>query len=244
MTHDPAALFRRHGLDPSGLRPASAGYVNRVWLADSAVLRVGPADHGRESHVALGALAAGVRTARPLAWGEGYSLWERLPGEHADLFTLSTAVWDEVLDDLERLHAHPPEPRVARTSNLWTGEPGTVGETAAEWSPAEERRLLDLLSTPYPLSAPVFVHADVYSHNVLVHQGRYSGLIDWGNAGWATLEHEVATMDDPGPALARWGERLAPGLLWRLRLNLLLKVARDGRIGFGRVRQVLDLLTR
>ncbi|MBB6015796.1 phosphotransferase [Deinococcus radiopugnans] len=114
----------------------------------------------------------------------------------------------------------------------------------ADWTPAERAALLRALSTPYPLTAPVFVHGDVYRHNLLADAaGRYAGVLDWGNAGWATLEHECAVLDDLEPALVRWGGRLDTGLLWRLRLELLLKVCGAGRISPNAVRKVLQHCT-
>ncbi|CAM3675507.1 phosphotransferase [Deinococcus frigens] len=239
MTTDPATYFTRHGLSMAGLRRADTGFSNEVWLADTAVLRLGPGtDHAREAAVALGAHAAGVHTARPLFWGPGYSLWERLPGGMPTPAQLTPRFWKAVLDDLERLHAAPPEMDSPRPSAWWVGEPGLAD--GAGWTPDERAALRRLLTTPYPLTAPVFVHGDAYRHNLLADaRGNYAGLLDWGNAGWATLEHECAVLDNLQSALDRWGERLDRGLLWRLRLELLLKVAGAGRISPDAVRAVL-----
>lgn len=191
--------------------------------------------------MAQGAVAAGVRTARTLFWDAGYSLWERLPGEMPTPAQLNPAFWNAVLADLERLHAAPPEPLLSRPSEWWVGDPGLIEAGGADWLPAERAALRRVLSTPYPLTVPVFVHGDVYRHNLLAARpGHYAGLLDWGNAGWATLEHECAVMDDVEPALARWGRRLDMGLLWRLRLELLLKVWGAGRVSSGAVRGALD----
>lgn len=241
MPRSPAALLTRHGLSAAGLEALAGGYVNRVWATPEVVLRVSPhTRHAREAQIACGALAAGVRTARPLFWGRSYSVWERLPG--AAPAELTPALWAELLTDLERLHAHPPRPRPARMPIHWQGEPERVAASQEEagWTAGERARLTALLSIPYPLGAPVFVHADAYRANVLVDAGgRYAGLIDWGNAGWATLEREVCALEETEPALARWGERLDRALLARLRLELLLKVAQAGRLPFGAVREAL-----
>ena len=240
MTADPAAHFLRHGLSVAGLHRATAGFSNEVWLTRTAVLRLGPAsDHAREVAVAQGALAAGVRTARPLFWDADSSLWERLPGGMPTPAQLTPAFWNAVLADLERLHAAPPEPRLPRPSEWWAGDL-SLQAGGADWPPAERATLRRVLSTPYPLTAPVFVHGDVYRNNLLADAaGRYAGLLDWGNAGWATLEHECAVLDDVEPALAHWGRRLDTGLLWRLRLELLLKVWGAGRVTSGMVRGAL-----
>lgn len=245
MTINPTAHFTRHGLSVSGLRRADTGFSNTVWLTDAAVLRLGAGtDHAREAALALGALAAGVRTARPLFWGPGYSLWERLPGGMPTPSQLTPVFWNAVLDDLDRLQATPPEVPTPRPSKWWVGDPEMPEVRNADWTPAERAALLRVLSTPYPLTAPVFVHGDVYRHNLLADAaGRYAGVLDWGNAGWATLEHECAVLDDLEPALVRWGGRLDTGLLRRLRLELLLKVCGAGRISPNAVRKVLQHCT-
>ncbi|QFP75860.1 phosphotransferase [Deinococcus sp. AJ005] len=239
MSADPALYFTRHGLGLAGLCRAETGFSNEVWLTETAALRFSPsADHTREAGVALGALAAGVRTARPLFWGPNYSLWKRLHGGIPTPAQLTPHFWNAVLDDLERLHATPPEPYSTRPSEAWVGEPGVA--EGADWTAAERAALRRVLSTPYPLTAPVFVHGDVYRHNLLADaRGQYAGLLDWGNAGWATLEHECAVLDGLETALHRWGTRLDVGLLWRLRLELLLKVAGAGRILPNAVREAL-----
>lgn len=233
--------FARHGLGVSGLRRAGAGFSNEVWLTDTAVLRPGQRTrYAHEARVACGALAVGVRTARPLYWGRGYGLWERLSGEAP--VQVTPEVWKDVLDDLERLQACPPLLRPRRPAP-WRGDPEWTGRTQAQagWTPAERAELGRLLSTPYPVTAPVFAHGDVYRLNLLVDgNGRYAGILDWGAAGWTALEAEVAVMDDPVPALARWGSRLDPELLRRARLNLSLKVAGAGRAPFGVVRALLE----
>ena len=241
MTASAAAHFTRHGLSAAGLRRAVTGFSNEVWLTETAVLRLGPhADHAREAAIALGALATGVRTARPLFWGSGYSLWQRLPGVMPTPAQLTPTFWNAVLDDLERLHAAPPEPPDPRPPEWWVGDVRLVAAGHASWTSAERNALERMLSTPYGLTAPVFVHGDVYRHNLLADPGgHYAGLLDWGNAGWATLEHECAVLDEVEPALRRWAARIDPGLLWRLRLELLLRVVGAGRLPPQAVRETL-----
>lgn len=244
MTVDPASFFARYGLPLAGLHRVNTGYCNEVWMTDTAVIRLGAStDHAFEASVALGALAAGVQTARPLAWGDGFSVWQRLPGGPPRAEQLTRALWDAVLADLERLHARPPVLPIARTHDVWTGDASLVDRThsRAAWTAEEYATLRALLSEPYPLTAPVFVHGDVYSPNILVDdQGLYAGLIDWGNARWATLEHECACLDDMTVAFARWRGHLNLGLVWRVRLELLLYLAaKTGRVPFTAVRNVL-----
>lgn len=238
---DPAALLRRHGLPAEGLEPAPGATVQRVWRTRAHVIRLGPADHAREAGHARAALRAGVRTARPVAWGAGYGIWERLAG--APVGTAAPpGVWRALLEDLERLHARPPGRPEAPAE--WRGDLGLVARSrpAAGWSPAEERALRAALGRPRPPRPPLFVHGDAHGGNVLVAPGgSYGGLIDWGCAGRACLEAEAARLEDGALALARrrWAGRLDPGLLAAMRLELFLTVALAGRMPYRRVRAAL-----
>lgn len=40
----------------------------------------------------------------------------------------------------------------------------------------------------------VFTHGDLYRHNILVHDGRLSGIIDWECAGWLPEYWDYTTM--------------------------------------------------
>jgi len=40
----------------------------------------------------------------------------------------------------------------------------------------------------------VYVHADLRSHNILVKDGRLSGIIDWGNSGWLPRHWQLHVM--------------------------------------------------
>ena len=42
--------------------------------------------------------------------------------------------------------------------------------------------------------AIVFVHADLWSHNILVKDGRLSGIIDWENSGWLPRHWQLHVM--------------------------------------------------
>ncbi len=122
---------------------------------------------------------SGSVDVQTLVLGSGYSLWQRLPGEMPTPAQLTPIFWNAVLEDLERLHAAPPEPLVPRPSEWWMGDSGSMDTGHADWTPAERAALLQILSTPYPLTAPVFVHGDVYRHNLLTDAaGRYAGLLD------------------------------------------------------------------
>ena len=78
----------------------------------------------------------------------------------------------------------------------------------------------------------------------MVDNGNFVGLIDWGNAGWGSLEAECSSLDTPALdlALKRW-PTLDKALLWKIRLNLSLEVVSYGRMPVSQVRAVLGQLT-
>ncbi len=208
------------------------------------VLRIGRGQHHpREARLALAALHAGVRTARPVAWGEDYSIWERLEGSSYDRTQgCSPAAWHALLDDLDILHAHPLEPR-PDTLPDWRADAGLVmqNQEAAGWRDEERALLTRAFGEPHPVRNPVFIHGDAYGDNVLIANGAYVGLIDWGCAGWGPLEAECAPLEDEAfhLALSRW-DGLDLEFLWKLRLHLLLTVASLGRVSFETVRAALE----
>ena len=67
-------------------------------------------------------------------------------------------------------------------------------------------------------------------------------LIDWGCAGWGSLESECARLEDDALELARhrWATRLDLSLLMQMRLDLLLEVATLGRLTFDPARSMLE----
>lgn len=243
---DPAALLERHGLPSAGHEPLASGSVNRVWRTRQHVLRLAClADHACEARLAAAARSAGIATPAPVAHGPGYGIWQRWPGRRAcELATVPVPAGQALPSDLDTLHRHPPEPPLAPPER-WQGRLASIAGTQARarWSPGERRALRRLLGAEHELRHRPFVHGDAFGDNVLVDAGGAClGVIDWGCAGWSSLEAEAARLEDGARALAleRWRERLDPKLLWAMRLDLLLEVARRGRAGFGRVRQALD----
>ncbi|RIH89529.1 Phosphotransferase enzyme family protein [Calidithermus terrae] len=248
---DPAELLRRHGLCPAGeacaLTPARHGLVNRVFLGERYVVRIAKnplADHAREARLALAALKRGVRTARPLAWGQGYSIWERLPGHSLkEVGKARPELWDELLADLEKIHAGPLEPGPT-PPRLWkSGDSSHAEATRAEagWSAEELEFFRAALETPHPVR-PAYVHGDAFGENIVADEGGgYVGLIDWGCAGWQSLEYECSRLEEEALELAlkRWPD-LDLELLWKARLDLFLLLARYGRLPFAEVRRMMQ----
>ena len=261
------AIVARLGLSPRPMTLlARGGSGNSAYLlGEDLVLRVPHADAVRVAGAAVEAVAApvaraaGVRTPALVAFDTScellpvpYSVYERVPG--VPLVTLDLAptatpqVWRELGYDLALLHT-----RVSREGpggQLWsdaTPDDPDPRPWAAElaqagyFSPADARRLLDLLDRLAPRAlAPVpwrFTHGDVSASNILVDptSHAYLALIDWGGAGWGdpawdfapvslwaapfVLEgyHAVAPEAGAAPAAARVAWRYTQLALFMLR---------------------------
>lgn len=188
----------------------------------------------------------GVRTPRPVAWEATYSIWDRVAGRTAaSLGAVRGSTWNALLDDLELLHANPLEPRRVAAPTVWEGRMHLVESTQAraKWTQGELTAFRRILGSRQPLRNPAFVHGDAFARNVLVdEQGEYAALIDWGCAGWSSLETECARLEPDALELAlrRWRGRLDMPLLLRIRLDFFLEVAALSRISFDEVRNVLE----
>lgn len=244
----PLDYFTKHTLAAHNLTQVQKQSVNLVYLTDDFVLRLtrpelaGRVNHEREAELGLRAIELGLKTAKPVAWGAGYSIWERLPGGAlTQPETCSPEIWHELLDTLESLHQNPLERQIP--VDAWTGDPSLTEKTQelAHWTPDEKEQLTILLGKPHTVKTPCFIHGDAYPDNIIVADNIFVGLIDWGNAGWQALEAECMSLDDAALELAlkRWHERLDLPLLWKMRLNLLLEVATYGRIPISEARAIL-----
>lgn len=262
-----AEIGARHGLRWDGVELLpSAGIINTVLgLGPHYVLRV-PHDHPghiaqalREAAAIPIAADAGVRTAALVVFDGSCELLpvpslvvERLPGVDAEssLPRASDApdLWREVGQDLARLHVASSDVPVGRLTEinedfLFADPEALVDRRVQEgWmSPIEGRWLaawLDRLAANGATPArSCLVHGDVQMSNVLVANGSYLALIDWG----------CARIDDPVadflavpmaavPALLAGHREVAPlpnddgaeaRLLWR-RLQMLLAVLGRG----------------
>ena len=251
---NPADYFSQNNLAASNFSAVEKQSVNLVFLTDDFVLRVvrpelvDYVNHEREAKLGLKAFKLGVKTAKPVAWDETYSIWERLPGQPLqNPETCSPDVWVRLLESLELLHKNPLEP-LGEPAKVWTGDSSFIDKTqeVARWSAAERTRLNALLSEPHPIRSPCYIHGDAYADNIMVADGSFVGIIDWGNAGWYSLEAECSSLEAPALDLAldRWQGSLDTALLWKMRLNLLLEVASYGRVPVSEVRAALQQLNK
>jgi aminoglycoside phosphotransferase (APT) family kinase protein len=247
--------FSQHNLPASNLVSIEKRSVNLVYLTDDYVLRIvrpelmEHVNHEREAELALKAFDKGIKTAKPVAWDKTYSIWERLPG-HAlrNPETSSPKLWLDLLDTLEHLHQNPLE-LPEKPLNSWVGDSSFIDKTQelALWSDDEKRLLAMFLSESQRIGSPCFIHGDAYADNIMVDDaGNFIGIIDWGNAGWQSLEAECSSLDTSALdlALKRWNHLLDKALLWKMRLNLSLEVASYGRLPIPEVRAVLNQVVK
>ena len=256
-TIDPLEYFALHALEVRGLEQIDVGFNNAVWLTDEYALRVSrgdQVDYGKEARLALHALSLGIRTSRPLFWAVDYSIWQRVAGSHATP-PQPRQVWDALLNDLETWHANPPfqPPRLEdwvqtpfpwdrspSPPGIWHADPCLLRNDFAMQLEVTERERIAALFKPRSLERLHFLHGDAFSANIIVGDGQYAGLIDWGNAQWHALERDYAWLEDDALEIALTRYDLDLELLYALRLELLLFVGQLGRVTLGDVRRVLE----
>lgn len=215
------ALCARHGLPFTSVRPLAVGAANEVYaLSTGLVLRVALAGQvvnpEREAALSGAARACGVRTPKVIAWagpgnpfGRAYIIFERVYGELLDLAPLTDsrrrAACRALGGDLARWHARrapstaplaglPRDaPRDPRTSLSDLTRAGRLDRDSARWLEGWFNRLA---SQALPEPELVLLHGDVRPTNVLVtpKTGRYTALIDWGDAHWGDPAAEFATL--------------------------------------------------
>lgn len=243
-------VFLEFSLEPEPVIQVAEGRGNRAFLTERFAVRIAKdeysqyLDHTRECRIAEAMLKAGVRTAQPVAWARGYSVLERVPGQVIGRGgTASDAVWNDLLDDLERVWANPPEPMPVL--ELWVSPDVEALERESvqqALTPQEREDILRIISRPRAIHHPSFIHGDAFSENVMVDEGAYSAVIDWGWSGWHPLEHEFAMLSQRAYELAleRHVSRLDLALLGAIRLNIGLVVASYGLMDWAIVRQGLS----
>lgn len=245
---EPLELLRGTGLyldsEPE-LQPAAQGLVNRVFLTPEYVVRIsksGGSNHPRECQIAEHLLKLGVQTARPIAWDQDYSIWQRLPGVSLHEWgEAPSAYWDEVFADLEIVHSS--QPLAEEKPSHWRAEfVSSLEATREQWNSSEYKLLKQIETQPHLLQNPVFVHGDLFPANLMVGpDGSYTGMLDWGCAGYLGLERELSRLEPIsfGLALQRWGKKLDLELVYKQRIDLLLVMARYERVGLDVVREAL-----
>lgn len=174
----------------------SSGVV--VAVASRGVLRVaaGPAarllaaQHEVLSHLAVAAKAPGLdgRVPAPLAAGEiGLATWtveSRQPGHPASV-PLAPAVVDDCVDFLVALHIAGSGSSVS--SALPSRKAEIVASVCEHQVGARVRLLGQSLDVALASVPRGFAHGDFWSGNILVDNGRLTGVVDWSAAGAGRL---------------------------------------------------------
>lgn len=249
----PADYLIQHGLTAENLQLVEKRSVNEVFISDLYALKLSRPEtrdwinHAREAQVALAEIGYGVKTAKPIVWGEDFSIWERIHGQTIHGDSVTESFLSDLLDCLELIHNNPFEPMPTGYDPFWMGDQSHVeyASSISELTSKDIRKIQDVLLEPTRISRPVFIHGDVYADNIFSNeQGDFTALIDWGNAGWYSLERECAFMDSNilEAATEKWKTSLDLNLLWKMRLNFLLEIFPRGGISVTAIHEALSKL--
>lgn len=186
------------------VRPAGAGNRNAVWMVDTSdrqvVVRL-LRDEAR-LHMEVRLLAVAAEAGLPVAtclWSASeprpVMIQARLPGSRLADIEPPPSLHEHLATLLRQIHGIPI---AAGFGNLTAGLRGTAAtlpgwftdgvrsEAAATSMPPDDRRLLDaavarLIDGAALLSRqePGLVHGDIQPFNLLVSDGRISGILDW-----------------------------------------------------------------
>jgi aminoglycoside phosphotransferase (APT) family kinase protein len=185
-----AAYLRDNGFSDQGLvRSPYEGIVNEVWLTDEVAIRINKdrsltCDLWTESVAVDPVVAAGVRTPALLLFDNSHAeipeivtVYRRVPGIPLAFTPELDAeqFYFELGQQLAILHqiSEVADPH-GYLDDAWRLDFETIRATAPA-VPSEQ-----------PPEVPhVFCHQDLHPENVLVHEGRFSAILDWGDAGLA-----------------------------------------------------------
>lgn len=84
---------------------------------------------------------------------------------------------------------------------------------------ADTEKVTEISSTPH---LAVFAHGDLFRHNILVHEGHLSGIVDWECAGWLPEYWDYTTMTVRAYSIATdWNNAIyaAPGFKYAQELD-------------------------
>lgn len=211
------ALLDRHHLSGETVTALpQVGFFNRVFqIGTDWILRVPRVatpfvDALTKERVAVPALVeAGVQTPELLAFDAAldllpvpYGIYRRVEGQNLESLGLpvqqTQEIWQKVALELVKVH-HLPDP--SRVHHLQLEDPGTPESWIADFAQEghftlEEARWLEGWVSrlkPYVLDPAhhTFRHGDMQGTNVMVHQGDFVALIDWGGCGWGDPVHDL-----------------------------------------------------
>ena len=193
-------VLGRHGLDGPGRDPEpghNATYP--TFVCGDVVVKLFGCFHAwrrayESERAAYALIATDPEIAAPAVLGDGrlfedsddpwpYLITSRMSGLASSHAGLSDRQWrrlaEEVGQQVRRLHALPPSGMANHES--WPG----LDMVAALHRSSLPRHLIaqsDAFLETLPLFDRVFVHSDLCANHVYVENGRFVGLIDWGDA--------------------------------------------------------------
>lgn len=191
------AILRHHGLEGECVRSPREGVANEVWLCGPVVVRVATdpeylEDFYTESVAAPVAFAHGILTPKPIAYDASktvvpveYSIVERVHGvQLAEIQELADprSFFRDYGAIVRRIHdrvSDVPDPE-GWLDEAWIITPESL---RTDYPTFDFGDLLSGLDGEAPIPQ-VFVHQDLHAENVLVHEGKLSAILDWGDAGW------------------------------------------------------------
>ena len=191
-----ARLLEKHGL-PSATaeRGAYEGVVNEVWFAGDVVIRVNKdlnyaSDVWTET-VAVPALTAhGINTPRLLAFDNDGDITERLVTIYKRAPGIPLSKVETLNDPEDFFHQLAKEVRSIHDRVTSVDDPNNLLDPEWELDEAAVFEAFpdspDWLRFPAVEEPTVFGHQDLHADNILVHEGRFSAIIDWGDAGWVS----------------------------------------------------------
>ena len=224
------AICERHSLPPGPFgRLPSTGIINAIiTIGDDLVLRLpkdvpeGWRDTLTESVAVPAAVAAGVRTPRLVAFDEAcdlldvpYGIYERVHAPDGEPTTADG--WRDLGRDLARLHegvVSCPDP-LGRldTPGRWCDAEEVVS-SFPDLDGGDRARLGTVLRALEPAvqhweahGTRRFIHNDVKDSNLLVRDGGYVAIIDWGDAGWGDPTIDFRTLGPEATAAVLEGYR-------------------------------------
>lgn len=196
-------LLDKHGLPKSTpIKGEFEGVVNEVWYCGDVVVRINKnldyeSDVWTET-VAVPALRkARILTPDLIAFDPDLdivprlvTIYERAPGtplskvesllEPEELFAQIGQCIREVHDKMQSVE--DPDNKL---DPAWDVDYAKARDRILDYYPAANQWLPAQLNF-VPDNPPVFTHQDLHPDNILVHNGKLSVILDWGDAGWGS----------------------------------------------------------
>lgn len=187
-------LLEKHGLPVcEPVKGSFEGVVNEIWFAGDVVVRINK-DLNYESDVWTETVAVpalmdkGIRTPRLLAFDGNLDIVDRLVTIYERMPGIPLSQVDDLLDPEGFFFQLGQEIRRFHEAVKTVDDPDNRLDPA--WF-LDESSVIKRYGIPIEGIAqalgeePVaFCHEDLHPDNILVHGGKLSAILDWGDAGW------------------------------------------------------------